>query len=275
MKSTFKNSGGLMACVAVAALAQSASALQISGPLSAGSVNALATATGASFSTPPAVHYYEPGPLTVVSGTSAGLYAGNNPGKTSPAGNTIDQILVTLSLDAASLSSLGTITFDLKTAGNAAVGTVSFSSSDFFTSAAGGFPSLMPGTGNGQVNGLSFDSTLHAALSITGLGLSSAATDALIANAIITSPVDLRLDVFGVAAAESIVTTSHGKKGAVNYTTTQYAARIVNHTPNSGALGVTGVVPPPPVSTVPDAGSTLAMLGISGLGLAAFRRARR
>jgi hypothetical protein len=242
----FKNSGSLMACVAVVALAQSASALQISGP------------------------------LTVDSGTSASLYAGNNPARTTPAGNTIDQILITLSLDAASLSSLGTISFDLKTAANASVGTVSFSSSDFFTSAAGGFSSLMAGIGNGQVNGLSFDSTLHAALLITGLGLSSAATDALIANAIVTSPVDLRLDVFGVAGAESIMTTTRGRRGVTTTTTTQYGARIVNHTPNSGALGVNGIVPPPPtIPTVPDTGSTLAMLGLSGLGLAAIRRARR
>ena len=135
----------------------------------------------------PGVVSFPDGPKTVNSGASADLTTGN---KNQVNGQ--DSILLVLtSLTPLEANQSITLTFDDKL-GNAD-DTVTFKSSDFFTTAQAGFPS----SNNGKINGISFTArnALHAGVDITYSGALPAS--AVVASVTVSSPIDLRLDVFG------------------------------------------------------------------------------
>jgi hypothetical protein len=63
------------------------------------------------------------------------------------------------------------------------------------STAAAGFPDSIPGIANGSVNGISFPSAQHAAV-LLDFG-EALAKNTVLGNVSITSPIDLRVDVFG------------------------------------------------------------------------------
>lgn len=214
-----------MLLIASASFPTKTFALTVTGPLSEADFDNLTT--GASYCPPPAAHFFEPGPITVPSGVSANLYAGPAPGQSG-----VDDLLFVLSLDPVSLSSLGTITFEI------ASSAVNFGSVDFYSTSDAGFPASIEGIANGEVNGIKFPEALHGGLLVDGFSFGSLSADALIGNVTVTSSVPLRIDIFGI-----------GDEG-----------HIINNTPNSGALGV---VPEP---------ATMLLLGTGLVGLVGFRK---
>jgi hypothetical protein len=171
----------------------------------------LMNGNGASYG-PPSIATFPDGPFTVSSGTGVDLFGG-------PAAADATDVLVVLSTDA--LSAIGTNKIDLSFGSLS----VELSKSDFFTTAAGGFP---------------FSSGEHAAINIDfGAPLTKNANLGTLA---ITSPINLRVDFFGV---------NNGL--------------IVGNAANSGAEGVAPV--PEPVPTV------LLMLGMTAVvGFSLFRK---
>jgi len=171
---------------------------------------------------PPSNATFPDGPFTVASGTSATLSAG-------PAGGDADTILLVLSGSKASLGA-GTIglTFDGLTP-------VSFTASNFFSTAAGGFPASIMGIANGAVNGISFPGADHAAADITFNGPLTP-TGVALGDVTITSPIPLRVDVFGDNSS---------------------TGRIVGNAANSGAEGVAPIPEPSP----------MALFGVGAIGL--------
>lgn len=226
---------GLSAAALLAAPAKAT--ITISGPLTAAGFTSLNT--GANYGPPSPAHFTEPGPITVDSGTSTTLYAGPKPGASKA-----DTALLVLSASAADVAKLGsiTLTFDALTP-------ITFHASDFFTDAQTGFTSMIGGIGNGAVNGIKFTDSLHAAvdLSFGDLIHNLYGADVAIDDVTITSPINLRVDVFG-----------------------DHDGKIVNNASNSGALGITGDAPPP----VPEP-TTLALLAAGIVGLGFVRSAQR
>ena len=199
------------ACILIGLTCAPAAASSISGPLSQATIQGFNT--GASYGPPPPVHFFEPGPITVISGTTTDLFAGNRPGQTD-----VESVLFVISIDPADVGALGTITFNI-----AGIGSIDFGASDFFSTGDLGFPTPISGIANGEVNGIKFPDALHAAAEAVIDGLGSFAADADINDVTVTSPVDLRVDIFGI----------------------DDGGTIINNTPNSGALGVTTLVPLP------------------------------
>jgi hypothetical protein len=186
----------------------------------------LLNGSGASYG-PPSIATFPDGPFTVSSGTGVDLFGG-------PAAADATDVLVVLSTD--TLSAIGTNKIDLSFGSLS----VELSKSDFFTTAAGGFPSNIKGIANGKVNGIDFSSADHAAINIDfGAPLTK---NANLGTLTITSPINLRVDLFGV---------NNGL--------------IVGNAANSGAEGVVPV--PEPAPTV------LLMLGITAAaGFSLFRK---
>jgi hypothetical protein len=173
---------------------------------------------------PPSNATFPDGPLTVGSGTSATLTGGPN------AANA-DTILLVLSATSTDVTSLGagTITLGFDSATGSPV---TFHSSDFFTTTAGGFPSSIMGIANGAVNGIMFPTAEHAAADIT---FPTTLTNGVaLGDVTITSPINLRVDVFG------------DKNG-----------KIVGNAANTGAEGVTPIPEP----------SSMALYGVGAVGL--------
>ncbi len=150
------------------------------------------------------------GPIIVVSGTAAPLFTGPDAGH-------VDSVVLVLSANASAIASLGSQTIQLVFNGQS----VTFSAANFASSYAEGFPTgNISGIGKGQVNGISFSSSLHAAVDfdyatlLNALGPTGTSLGAVTVN----SPIDLRVDVFG------------DRNGV-----------IVDNAANSGAEGVKGV----------------------------------
>jgi hypothetical protein len=179
--------------------------------------------TGANYG-PPANATFPDGPFTIASGTSATLTGG-------PAAANADTILLVLSATSANVASLGSI----KLAFDSATGSpVTITSANFFTTAAGGFPSSIPGIANGAVNGISFPTAEHAAVDITFSGPLTKGAD--LGDVTITTPINLRVDVFGDSSS---------------------TGRIVGNAANSGAEGVRPIPEPSP----------MALFGVGAIGL--------
>jgi hypothetical protein len=142
---------------------------------------------GAIYNSPGVAGFPDPA-VTVDSGTAADLTTTNNNNQISGQ----DSILLVLtSLLPLEGNQAVTLTFDdlLTNVDHR----VTFTSSDFFTTAQAGFPR----SSNGQVNGISFaaGNALHAGVDIKYSGALSAST--VVASVAVNSPIDLRLDVFG------------------------------------------------------------------------------
>jgi hypothetical protein len=144
-----------------------------------------------------------------------------------PAASNADTILLVLSTN--SLASLGAGTIGLTFEG---LSPVRFTASDFFSTTLGGFPSKISGIANGQVNGISFPSADHAAADI--IFSESLTKDATLGAVTITSPINLRVDVFGDANG-----------------------LIVGNAANGGSEGITPVPEPSP----------MALFGVTAIGL--------
>ena len=212
-------------------VSQGAAAVVVAGPVTQAQFDAF-NGSGASYG-PPSNATFPDGPFTVASGATVDVTGG-------PKASSADDILFVLSGDITGLGA-STITFTFN-----GTDSVVFSASDFFTTAAAGFPSMIGGIANGAVNGIKFPGAEHAGAEV----LVAPVKDALYGTVAIISPIDLRVDVFGV-----------GSSGL-----------IVGNAANSGAEGITGGDPP----AVPET-STWAMmlLGIAGLGYAAWRGGRK
>jgi len=169
---------------------------------------------------PPSNATFRDGPFPVASGTSGNLTGG-------PEASNADSILLVLSTN--SLVSLGPGTIGLTFEG---LSPVSFTASDFFSTTLGGFASNISGIGNGQVNGISFPSADHAAADI--IFSESLTKDVTLGAVTITSPINLRVDVFGDANG-----------------------LIVGNAANGGAEGITPVPEPRPT----------ALFGVAAIGL--------
>ena len=205
---------------------QGASGATLSGPLSQSDVLAL-NGAGATYGPPPGAGFAD-GPFIVASGNTIDLFAGPKPGR----GKTQDLLFVVSAASGASPS----IQFEF-----AGVGTQSLSASDFFSTAALGFPASINGIANGVVNGLAFPTSIHAALRLSGLNLGSV-EGADLGDLVVTSGTPLRIDIFGIADG-----------------------KIVNNTPNSHSIGV----------GVPEPTSVMGVLGALGFGGLLARSCRK
>jgi hypothetical protein len=186
---------------------------------------------GASYGPPAPAHFTEPGPATVPSGTAAPLFPG-------PSYGNIDSLLLVIS-GAIPSGDIITLTY-----GDLAP--ITFSLSDFVSTASAGFDSNINGIGNGAVNGVVFSTALHAGADVTGLP-SGLATDEFLAMVTISQTIatQLRVDVFG-----------------------DVDGRIINNAADSGALGVTSRSPAAGDSAV--AVPEPASVGMLGIALLAF-----
>lgn len=206
----------LAAALLLAATPASAVSLSLVGKLTLAEFQAL-NGAGAAYGPPNGANYTD-GPITVNSGDSTDLFAGNNPGRTD-----VEQLLFTVAIDPSDLAVLGTVEFEI-----VGVGMVSFAAADFFAPAAAGFPALIDGIGNGEVNGIKFPDAVVAGV-VFDVDFTGAVTDGDIGDVKITSPVNARGDVFGI--------------GQVEIEHEVFGARIIKNSPNSHAIGIT--VPEP------------------------------
>jgi hypothetical protein len=173
---------------------------------------------------------YRTWPITVPSRTATPLFTGPNYGN-------VNSILLVIS-GAIPTGDTITLTFD-------SLPSVNFTSANFVSTAAAGFPTGpggINGIANGDVNGVVFPTALHAGADLTGLP-TGLFTDQLLANVTISQTIatNLRVDVFG-----------------------DLNGRIVNNAANSGALGI-GIPEP----------ASLALFGAALFGLAFVKRRRK
>ena len=179
------------------------------------------------FGPPPTARFTEPGPITMTSGTTTPLFRGP--------GGSADALLFVLS------------SYSDPTGGSMQIGG---SSAAFGSSFSGVFlppPNTIPGIGNGQVNGVRLTDSFHAAILGTGFDFSGA-TDTFLADVMVNLGVGVgpaRLDIFAL---------QEGVNGG--------PYKVINNTPNSGAVG----------NSVPEPNSILASLLALGMGLALIRR---
>ena len=105
----------------------------------------------ADYGPPPAIGFPD-GPTSVQSGEDVTLYYGPSPGQ-----NNVEALLFVISYDP-TLSSLdgGTISFQFDS------DSVSFDSTNFYSTTETGFPVNIAGIGNGEVGGVKFPDALHA-----------------------------------------------------------------------------------------------------------------
>jgi hypothetical protein len=194
---------------------------------------AILNGAGANYG-PPSNATFPDGPFTVGSGTPATLTAG-------PAGVNADTVLLVLSATSTDVPFPGTISLKFDD-----LAPVSFSSADFFTTAQGGFPSgpphhNIPGIANGAVNGIKFPDAEHAAADILFNDVLTP-TGAVLGDVTITSPINLRVDVFGDNSSTGL---------------------IVGNAANSGAEGVSpGPVPIPEPSPTALFVGAIALIGV-------------
>lgn len=207
--------------------------ISISGPLTVSQFDAL-NGAGAKYGAPSNATFTEPGPIIVGSGTPSPLTGG-------PDASNADTILLVLSTP--DPSALGSKTIGL-TFGR--LPTIDFSASDFYSTHATDFPSSIRSITNGAVNGIKFPTSDHAGADINFGGLLT--KNVFLGNVTITSPISLRVDVFG------------DNKGL-----------IVGNAANSGAEGITGAGG---IAATPEP-STLWLVGPFFLGLIGWARFRK
>src|SRR2546426_11505176 len=125
----------------------------------------------------------EPGPITVNAGTATPFFTGPNYGD-------VDSLLLVIS-GTIPAGDVITLTYDGLTP-------VVFTAANFFSTAAAGFPSMIGGIGNGNVNGVVFPNAMHAGADLTTLP-SGLPTDTFLANVTVSQTIatNLRIDVFG------------------------------------------------------------------------------
>jgi PEP-CTERM motif len=241
--SKFSKRTSYLAAVGVLALAsglvvgRDARASTVVGPVTQAQFQAF-NGTGAAYG-PPSNATFPDGPFTVASGTSVDLTGG-------PSASAATDLLLTLSASASAIAGLGAsnITLSFMLAGSLTSTTITFGASDFFTTSNAGFPSSIGGIANGSLNGITFPTSLHAGAEI----LEAPTKNVVLGSVDIVSPIDLRVDVFGI-----------GSTGL-----------IVGNAANSGAEGITGVPAVPEPSTW-----AMMVLGFAGIGFMAYRRKSR
>jgi hypothetical protein len=248
-------------------LAPSVHAVTISAPLTADAWQSLNSSTpqtdpeSPTYGPPPAAHFMD-GPMVFGSGEEAALYAGPNMGRAN-----IESILFVFSARPSDLSSLGTVGFTLDVGGTLV--SHSFLAADFLSTSTCDLPVSLAGIGDGEVLGIVFPDTYHAAARVW-LDLGSV-TDAQIGLVTVTTPVDLRVDIFGVGRYEipeapSFASANLRKNNLPpppTDTETSYLYRIANNAANSGAAGF---------HQVPDGGATALLLGCALVILGVIQR---
>ena len=206
------------------------------GPLSLSEFQGL-NGSEAEYGPPPSVGFPD-GPTSVGSGEAVPLTYGPSPGQ-----DGVDLLLFVLSYDPG-LSDLndGTITFSIDSE------SLTFNSTNFFSTENAGFPSNIEGIGNGEVGGIKFPDALHAGVIYDPF--SGGSTDDPFATVSIISPLSwLRVDIFSI---DGSISPNPGVSGT-----------IVGNTPNSHALAV------------PEADTAIMLfLGSGLLGLVRFGRKR-
>jgi hypothetical protein len=180
--------------------------------------------TDASYGTNSMLAVFPDGPMTVLSGIAANL-------TTTSKGGTQDSILLVLTaLNPLTGNEAITLTFGDSLPGGTSH-SATFRSSDFFTTAQAGFSSS--DFNSGTINNIGFFSNdaIHAGVDITYSG--ALPTSTRVGTVSISSPIDLRVDVFG-----------------------DKAGRIMSHSPNSGGEAIHA---PEPSSLLVMAGGLLAL----------------
>jgi hypothetical protein len=187
---------------AIGLAAPQAGAVVITGPVNLSTFNG----TGATYG-PPSIATFTDGPITVNAGTPTPLFTG-------PKYANADSILLVVS-GAIPAADVITLTFDALTS-------VVFHASDFVSTTTAGFPSMIGGIANGNVNGVVFPTSVHAGADLTSLP-AGLATGSLLADVTVTQTVatNLRIDVFG-----------------------DQNGLIIGNAANSGAVGIVGVPAP-------------------------------
>ena len=176
---------------------------------------------------PPSNATFPDGPITVVSWTSVTLTGG-------PAAANADTVLLVLSAASTNVPFSGSISLKFDT-----LPAVSFSVANFFSTAEGGIRPSIQGIANGAVNGIMFPTAEHAAADILFNDVLTP-TGAVLGDVTITSPINLRVDVFGDNSSTGL---------------------IVGNAANSGAEGVSPVPIPEPSPTALFVGA-IALIGV-------------
>lgn len=224
-------------------LASPVGALTIDGPLTQAEIQAL-NDVGATYGPPAPINFVD-GPITIPSGSSATLFGGNKPGV-----KNVGSVVFVLSGMQAGFLSGDSVSFLLTAGADSAL--VTLGVTDFYTTAGCGFPSSIDGIGNGSVNGIKFPDASHAAAMVDLSVFGSFSEGDIVGSAFIVTPIDLRVDIFGVDMDGRL---------------------IIDNTPNSHSLGVFKGYRPP--TKMPDGGVTAMALGVALMALGMVGRKLR